>query len=277
VGDPLTLTLEVTGGVSISNMRTPVLGLQPELTKDFRVYDENVKSETLSNGKRFTYQIRPLREGTLEFPPVKIGYYNSETRAYEILTTQPIPIQAKATTQIVTITTSEEEKRIQEEQELLPCGITVVPLAGENDTLLPSAQALLLLLFAGPFVCLLVVLATPFRRFVGWIRAFNRTTGALRRAHSACRNAKNADSLSQAVRCYLAERLGLASGTALTPGEAGTILLSRGVPDELAHEIQTHLAQLDEAMYRPDAELSMAESKKALTEILTRLDKEVGK
>jgi hypothetical protein len=78
VGDPLTLTLEVTGGVSISNMRTPVLGLQPELTKDFRVYDDNVKSETLPNGKRFTYRVRPLREGTLEFPSVKIGYYNSE-------------------------------------------------------------------------------------------------------------------------------------------------------------------------------------------------------
>lgn len=278
VGDPLTLTLEVTGGVSISNMRTPVLGLQPELTKDFRVYDENVKSETLPNGKRFTYQVRPLREGTLEFPPVKVGYYNSERRAYDILMTQPIPIQAKATTQIATAAVpGARDTRTQEEQELLPCGITVVPLASHNATLLPSAQTMLPLLCAGPLLCLLVLLAAPFRRFVGGLRELNRTSGALRRARSACRKAKTPGALSQAARCYLAERLGLASGTALTPGEACALLSSRGIPEEVAREVQAQLAQLDEAMYRPDAALSLAESEKALADTLARLDQEVEK
>jgi hypothetical protein len=278
VGDPLTLTLEVTGGVSISNMRTPIIGLQPELTRDFRVYDENVKSETLSNGKRFTYQVRPLREGTLEFPPVKIGYYNSEHRAYEILTTQPLPLQAKPTTQIATASGPlTDEKGLQESQASLPSGITVVPLAKTNDTLWPSLQTMLLLGLSGPLACLLVFLKNPFERFLLNLRAYHRTTGALRRAQRACQQAKTPAHLLQATRCYLAERLGLSSGSALTPGDATAALAAQGIPMELTLELQTLWVQLEEALYRPEASLSLADSAKKLVKTLAHVDQEVAK
>ena len=278
VGDPLTLTLEVTGGVSISNMRTPIIGLQPELTRDFRVYDENVKSETLANGKRFTYQVRPLREGTLEFPPVKIGYYNSEHRAYEILTTQPLPLQAKPTTQIATASGPlTDEKGLEESQARLPCGITVVPLAKMNDSLCPSLQRMLLLVLSGPLACLLLLLKTPFGRFLANLRAYNRTTGALRRVQRACHQAKTPSHLLQATRYYLAERLGLSSGTALTPGDATAALTAQGIPLELALELQTLLVQLEEALYRPDASLSLADCAKKLVKTLAHVDLEVEK
>ena len=277
VGDPLTLTLEVKGGVSISNMRTPILGLQQELTRDFRVYDENVKSETLSNGKRFTYQVRPLREGTLEFPPVKIGYYNSERRAYEILTTQPLPLQAKPTTQIATASAPVTDvKGLQENQERQPCGITVVPLAKTNDSLLPSLQAMTLLVFTGPFACLLVLLVKPVRRLIGNLRAYNRTSGALRRAQAACRKANAPADLLQAVRTYLAERLGMVSGRALTPGDAEEALLAKGVRKELAHELYTLLVKLEEALYRPDASFAHESFAQQVSEMLATLDQEVA-
>jgi hypothetical protein len=278
VGDPLTLKLEVTGGVSISNMRTPILGLQPELTRDFRVYDENVKSETLPNGKRFTYQVRPLREGTLEFPAVKIGYYNSERRAYEILTTQPLPLQAKPTTQIATASGPlTDEKGLQENQESLPCGITVVPLAKKNDALFPSLQTMLILFFTGPLACVLVSLIDPFRRLLVNLRNYNRTSGALRRARTSCRRAKTPAALIQAARCYFAERLGLVSGMALTPGDAAAALIAHGVGEGLANEVQSCLIHLEEGLYRPDASLSLADSAKALAETLAKVDQEVGK
>ena len=277
VGDPLTLTLEITGGISISNMRTPVLGLQPELIKDFRVYDDNVKSETLPNGKRFTYRVRPLREGTLEFPAIIVGYYNSERRAYETLTTQPIPIQARATTQIATATESANAQTLstKEDDEVLPCGITLVPLAVRNDSLLPPAQTMLFLLISGPLVCMLVYLLAPFARFVRSVREYNRTSGALRRARSGCKKALDSATLGRVARHYLAERFGLASCTALTPGDAYEILVSRGISEELASQVRLHLGQLDEAMYRPDAQVSPREAACAIAEALTKIDKEV--
>jgi hypothetical protein len=279
VGDPLTLTLEVTGSVSISNMRTPLLGLQPELTKDFRVYDDNVKSETLPNGKRFTYRVRPLREGTLEFPSIKIGYYNSEHRAYEILKTQPIPIQAKATTQIATATKlgSEQAVSAKEDDEVLPCGITVIPLASQNDFLMPSLKTMILLLVSGPFVFMLVSLFAPFVRMIRRLREFNRTSGALRRARLGCRKAKDSATLASIARHYIAERFGLASGTAMTADDVTAILLQRGIDEEVAEKVRTRLRQLDEAMYRPNAQLPIAETAHALAEALTKIDVEVRK
>ncbi len=279
VGDPLTLTLEVTGGVSISNMRTPLLGLQPELTKDFRVYDDNVKSETLPNGKRFTYRVRPLREGTLEFPSVKIGYYNSEHRAYEILKTQPIPIQAKPTTQIATATKqgSEQTVSLKEDDDVLPCGITVVPLAAHNDFLLPPLRTMITLLVLGPLVWLFVSLLAPCVRILRRLREFNRTSGALRRAQAGCRKAKDSATLACVARHYIAERFGLASGTAMTPGDVSAMLLKRGIDEEVAEKVCTRLGQLDEAMYRPDAQVPMAETARALADVLTIIDVEVEK
>jgi hypothetical protein len=279
VGDPLTLTLEITGGVSISNMRTPVLGLQPELIKDFRVYDDNVKSETLPNGKRFSYRVRPLREGTLEFPSIKIGYYNSERRAYETLTTPPIPIQAKPTTQIATATEQRKEQTLstKEDDDVLPCGITVVPLAMKNDSLLPPIRTVFMLLVSGPLMWLLVSLLAPFARFMRSIREFNRTSGALRRARSSCRKAKDTATLANVARQYLAERLGFASGTAMTPGDAYALLKARGIPEDVAIEVQSRLGQLDEAMYRPDADISTQEMACALAEAFTKIDQAVVK
>lgn len=279
VGDPLTLTLEIKGGVSISNMRTPVLGLQPELVKDFRVYDDNVKSETLSNGKKFTYRVRPLREGTLEFPSIKIGYYNSERRAYETLRTAPIPIQAKPTTQIATATEPGKAETIstKEDDDVLPCGITVVPLAVKNDSLLPPLQTMLILLVSGPLVCILVLLVAPFGRLIRNIREFNRTSGALRRARSSCRKAKDSTTLANIARQYLAERLGFASGTAMTPGDAYALLISQGIAEDVATEVRSRLGQLDEAMYRPDAHISTHEMACALDAAFTKIDKAVVK
>ena len=279
VGDPLTLTLEVTGGVSISNMRTPLLGLQPELTKDFRVYDDNVKSETLPNGKRFTYRVRPLREGTLEFPSVKIGYYNSEHRAYEVLKTQPIPIQAKPTTQIATAIKpgSEQAVSAKEDDDVLPCGITVVPLAAQNDVLFPPLKTMIILLVSGPFVCLLVSLLAPLVRMIRRLREFNRTSGALRRARAGCRRAHDSAALARLARHYIAERFGLSSGTAMTPGDVTAMLLKRGLDEKVAQEVGTRLGQLDEAMYRPDAHVPIVETARALAETLTKIDVEVEK
>lgn len=274
VGDPLTLTLEITGRISISNLRTPLLNLQPELAKDFRIYDDNVTADTLPNGKRFSYRVRPTREGTLEFPPVKIAYYDTERRAYETITTAPIPIQARATTQIATANENGEELAtgtLGADSRPLPASLTWSAAGARDEPLLAAPARALAAAAAGPLLCLFAALAGPLTAWLRDWRKRRRRTGALRRALVSLRHAKSAGEAARAVRAYLAERLEL-PGQGITAGDARGLLLARGAPAACADACGSLLARLDEAMYRPDATASFEEPRGELATLLPRVD-----
>lgn len=276
VGDPLSLTLEVTGPVSLANMRTPILSLQPDLIKDFRIYDDSAKAETLAEGKRFTYRVRPTRAGTLEFPAVKLAYYNSAKHAYETISTAPIPIQARATTQIATVENKNANGTFSDsltagEKPQPPAGLFWNALPPTNARLLPPAKIGLPLLLTAPLLWLLVLLAPTFAALVKRLRAHDRTSGALRRGSSALRRAKSPAEASAAVRTALAEHFGLASGTAMTSTEAYSLLLGKGTDAATAAAIRDSLQSLDEQMYRPDAAKNFRATVAALRAALPKL------
>ena len=279
VGDPLTLTLEVTGPISVSNLRTPILNLQPDLAKDFRIYDDNVSADTLPDGKRFKYRVRPTREGTLEFPPVKLAYYNTAARAYTTVTTAPVPIQARATTQIATASDSDKNSQTLSRNapaRPLPAGITLTPEGAKSSPLLPPQKLLWFFLFAGPILCLLATVATPCAAALRALRENLRHSGALHRAGAALRHARSPDLAAHAIRAYLADRLDV-TGNALTPAEAASLLRQRNVTEEAAAAFRSLLAQLDEAMYRPDASTPIPDIIRSLQSLLPVIDAALDK
>lgn len=278
VGDPLTLTLDLNGPISISNLRTPILNLQPELTHDFRIYDDNVTAETLPDGKRFKYRVRPTRAGTLEFPPIKVAYYDTASKAYVTVTTTPIPIQALATTQIATATDTgkpETASPLDTPTRPLPAGLTLSSHGTQSDSLLPPPRVTQSLLLGAPLLCLLSLLVAPFRRSVAGWRSRRRRSGALHRARAALRHATTPDLAARAARTYLADRLSV-SGNALTPFETATLLRQRNVSEGTAESWRALLAQLDEAMYKPGAENAASELIRSLQTLLPQLDAELG-
>jgi hypothetical protein len=273
VGDPLTLTLELTGPISVSNLRTPILGLQPELGKDFRIYDDNVTADTLPDGKRFKYRVRPTREGTLEFPPIKVSYYDTDRHAYVTVATAPIPVQAHATTQIATATDSASDAASEADtrDHPLPSGITLSPAGAQPAFLLPRGRRPCLLFFAGPLLCLLAVWLSPLITGLKALRSHRRHSGALRRTLAELRHANTAERAACAFRTYLTDRLDV-PGNALTPADVALLLRKKKVPDETAAACRDVLASLDEALYRPDASVPLSEIVQALRPLLTRLD-----
>ena len=100
VGDPLKLTLEVSGDINLDNVTPPILNEQEALTRDFRIYDDTLQSETREGRKFYSYTIRPTRAGTYEFPPVAISYYDVERQAYATVYSEPLPIRAKQTASV---------------------------------------------------------------------------------------------------------------------------------------------------------------------------------
>ena len=274
VGDPLTLTLELTGPISVSNLRTPILNLQTDLAKDFRIYDDNVSADTLPNGKRFKYRIRPTREGTLEFPPIKLAYYDTAARAYTTVTTAPIPIQALATTQIATTADNGTDKLtgiLDSRTRSLPSGITLDQQGSRPDSLLPPQRITFLLLFSGPALCLLAALVAPLTALFKALRSCRRRSGALHRAQGALCHAGTPELAAHAIRAYLADRLDV-TGNALTPSETATLLRQRHVPEEATSICRDLLARLDETMYRPDAATPLSDIIHSLQGILPSID-----
>jgi len=259
VGDPLTLTLDVAGAVSLGNMRPPMLNLQTDLTADFRIYDDNVETTTIPSGKRFRYRVRPVREGTLEFPSIQVAWFDTSNRVYKTVRTQPIPVQARANTQIVSDSTnaaSHVTRLTVERTTTTPSAITVTEAGARPERLLPSPRALLLLLAAGPLGWLLVGSGLLLYKHRARLSAAHRRNRALPQALAALQKAgrvprSDAAVIGHAIRSFLTARLAVA-GSALTAGEVEALLQANGVPAASAAACGALLARLDQALYRPD-------------------------
>jgi hypothetical protein len=253
VGDPLTLTLDLTGAVSLSNLRPPLLAMQEELTRDFRIYDDNVTTTTIESGKRFTWRVRPIHSGTLEFPPIRVACYNKALKTYQTVLTQPIPVQARATTQVVSDasdTPGSVSLFLRSDNAPMPAAAT---LADVPSPLLPPARLLFPLFLSGPAVLLLAVTGRSLWRRRGALRLARRRHRAASRARRRLANATAPDVAAAALRDYLTDRLA-ATGHSLTPPEASRLLIDHGVPARQADAFRALLERLDEAIYRPGAD-----------------------
>ncbi len=267
VGDPLTLTLDVTGEVSLRNLRPPLISDQAGIADVFRVYDDSVTSATIDAGRRFTYRVRPLVSGTIEFPPLELSFYNAATRRYETARTQPIPLQVQATTQIVAEDGPDEAGGLRADtQDNRPSGITLSRHARTNATARP---AFWLLLAIGPLLfaaCVATDRILPrMRTAANAARAWQRS----RSCHGALRTASDAPQLDHAFRRYLTTRMKLA-GQSITPPEAEAAL--RDMDDTAARETRACLEQLAEAVYRPGGGEDFAALKAATLACVTKLD-----
>lgn len=262
VGDPLTLMLDITGAISLGNLRPPVLNLQPELTADFRIYDDNVEGSPLPSGKRLRYRVRPIREGTLEFPPIRVAWFDTASHTYQTVRTEPIPVQARPNTQIVsdpgeTNRASQTTRLRMAAAETLPAAITVSPSGTQTASFLPEPALLALLGLSGPaIVCLYWAVALLIRnrkRIADARRRSRALPRALRLLRAAARSpAADAGPAARALRAYLSERLAVA-GAALTGPEAEALLQIRGVPQPVAAACGDLLDRLDRMQYQPDA------------------------
>ncbi len=270
VGDPLTLTLDLTGAISLSNLRPPLLALQEGLTRDFRVYDDNVTTAAIQGGKRFSWRLRPLRAGTLEFPPIRVAYYDTEAKAYTTVATRPIPIQARATTQVVSdegpSAAGSASLSLRSDTAPVPSAATVSAVA---SPLLPPARLLWPLLLAGPAALLFAVAGRSLWHRRGALRLAGRRHRAAARARRRLATAADPAAASAALLDYLSERLATA-GRSLTPPEAADRLLVNGVAAEQAAAFRSLLERLDEARYRPGAGIGTATEEAAV--LLTAIE-----
>jgi len=90
VGDPLTLTITLRGQGTLEAARAPDLTAIPAVIDRFRVYEAT--GETRGGQRQFTYSLRPLQAGTVEFPSIPLSYFDVQQEKFITLRTEPISL-----------------------------------------------------------------------------------------------------------------------------------------------------------------------------------------
>ena len=99
-GDPLVLTMSVSGATDPSAIRPPAVAEAVDKGGVFRVDATSVKSHVEGGSRTFTWRIRARKAGTVEFPAVPVAFFDIRSRSYHTLRTESIPVQVKAGAQV---------------------------------------------------------------------------------------------------------------------------------------------------------------------------------
>ncbi len=106
VGDPITLTVTLSGPDYLEPVELPPLNSQPVFKKAFKVPDERAVGEINGKKKTFTQTIRPLSPDIKEIPAVKLPYFDTEKGEYRTAESKPIPLTVNKT-KVVTLLDAE--------------------------------------------------------------------------------------------------------------------------------------------------------------------------
>ena len=238
-GDPLVFTLDIAGAADLASVYPPALGKL--VTGDvFRVDEASVKTDTFSDSRRFTWRVRAVKAGTVEFPSIPVAYYDLGKRSYVTVNTDKIPIQVKAGAQ-ATLGALDETG---DEADTLPMpdGIDLDPQGAASRPFLPHLALSLLLFIMSPVLFLAIRLAPPVRRRVAARNAAYRKATAFGRCRKALRG-HDADRRRAAIRTFFAVRYGV-NGAAVTASDAERLMAPDYTSEEIAL-VSTALAELD--------------------------------
>jgi hypothetical protein len=236
VGDPLLLTLRVSGTGNVKLFPRPAIGVSwGTLVKG----DERVRVDTtarrIAGTKEFDWVLTPRIAGELDLPPIRYPYFNPDSRRYEVASTTTAHVRIGAGSLANADTTRTEV--------LLPLrtryrGPTTAPLHEH-----PVFWA---------FLALVPVPALSLGSRGRRRRDTARTGTAAMRLTALVRDAElstNASSIRRAYTGALAERLGLEAESFTRPGALARVLRRRGVSTEIAVDAEQFLRQLDEAAF----------------------------
>jgi hypothetical protein len=257
VGDPITLTVTLSGPPYLEHIRFPSLSNQATLTKDFQVPSEITEGEVSGNFKIFTQTIRAERQDVKEIPPIELPYFDSEAGAYVIARSKPIQITVN-TTNVVTAQDAEGLGPVlvgssQVEASLQGIGHNYESLDSLVDQHFDFFQWLTKpgtvgLLGVPPAVYFTLLLLSGARRRRMADPQRLRARKALGELRRNLQGAAEATAVLEAFRGYLGGKLSAVSG-ALTFKDVSEPLRDAGVPEETITETNQLFDQCEASRY----------------------------
>ena len=228
VGDPITVTVKLTGAGNIDT----VPPLQLKNLDDFKVYDPTTKTtpnELNTTGERVFQQVLVPKDTTVtQLPPVQLSFFDPLAKAYRTVLRGPIPIQVKPGTGHQAAIVSGALRARPSER----LGQDIVYLkgsAGPGPAPVFAGTAAFWILNGVPLGVLAGVLAWRRRRakLTGDI-AYARRSRAARRARTHLGNATGYEEVQRTLQAYLGDRLNIPSS-----GITASVVEERQLPAQV--------------------------------------------
>lgn len=222
VGDPITLTVQVSGP-HLKRVELPPLGEQLPAA-DFKVPAEMAPGELGELLKTFTQTIRVARAGVPEIPKLTLSFFNSDSGRYESAVSEPIPLRVKEAKQL-TVRDAEGVAAPPAKRSLNPVEAGIA-YNYEDEELLAREELPAPWRLSGGRILFLAGLPGLFFSLLG-VKLFRRWRQSARvepakMAYSEFRKSLHgAAGVAAALQIYLGRRLGLAPG-AITSQEVAS-------------------------------------------------------
>jgi hypothetical protein len=227
VGDPITLTMKISGTGNIDTVATPQL----KLSDNFKTYDptsKTTKNELSTTGERVFQQVLiPKSTEATELPEVRLSYFDPAGKTYKTAAQGPIKLFVKAggpgASALVAGTT-----RTRATEKL---GEDIVYLKGDRG---PVASSMSWPVFWALNITPVIALAGA----IGWKRrsdrlrgdvAYARRSRAARRARKVLVVAHDFDGVQRALQSYLGDRLNIPAS-----GITASVAEEHGLPPDVA-------------------------------------------
>jgi hypothetical protein len=255
VGDPITLTLRITGADYLKPLELPSLNQQPAMARNFKIPEEMAPGKLEGNAKVFTQTIRAIRPDVKEIPPIELSYFDSTDGRYKVVRTKSIQLNVKGT-KVVTLQDAEGREPTQAGSEL-KVSRDGIAYNYEDTSVLENQNFGLKELLQSPFYLalgivpptvygLLLTGVVVYRRRqadpagVKSRRAYRelskRINGCLKKNHN--RDSEAFSDLLEAARYYLGDKLRLPAG-ALTWGDVEPCLTKQSVDPEIIRGLKS--------------------------------------
>ncbi len=286
VGDPVTLSLTLSGPAAIAQAKLPPLDSFAPLDKDFLLRADSLREQIQDKEKVFQISLRVKGEQVRELPSLEVPYFNTRTGTYQVARSAAVPIKVRPT-RILTEADLESAKTLAsatgmgwnvrdwkdgilfnyaDPSSLLAKEAGMSELAGR-----PEVIGLL----AGPAALLALATVLALRRRAARLAAAEGPGPEAQEPAPPVRpaGAGSAEEALEACRELLKSRLGLPPGR-LTWQDVEAGLAERGVEPELVEQARELFAHYERRSYG-GAGQAPAEEERALAERAARLTEQL--
>ncbi|MDB4876001.1 MAG: Aerotolerance-related protein BatD [Gemmatimonadetes bacterium] len=250
VGDPLLLTVKVSGTGNVKLFPRPAVGIAwGTLVKGDERVQVDTTAKKIGGSKEFDWLLTPRVAGELDVPPIRYSYFNPDSRRYEVAQTSSTHLRV-GDGSLASADTARSEALLSLRTRYR--GAPRTPLHQH-----PIFWAILALM---PVPAL--SLGTRERRR----RVAARTPNHAARLTAMSRAAAESRDACEVRRTYtsaLAERLGLQPESFTRPGALARALRRRGVSTDVALDGERFLRELDEAAFSSSGSLASDAAERA--------------